>query len=213
MSILILLLMSVGVQAENYDIIVAGRQVTSDNASDVLNDGTVSFDNDGKILTMNGAMIDMSSNSTYVVSSSITNLQVKLVGSNTVKTSSAWLPVFQLSGASSASLTFVAEKYGSLTIEGIYDFDNVATGYSITNSFNESETDGWYTEEDNDNHTYVKIGYREFYNLWVNGEKVSSENMTSIKEGTIEAGCITFDGEQTLTLKNVPNPIRSPAID
>ena len=41
--------------AENYNIIVSGTQLTSDNASDVLGDGTVSYDHETKTLTLDNA--------------------------------------------------------------------------------------------------------------------------------------------------------------
>lgn len=58
LSLFTMLLMSVGMQAEEYDLWVAGTQVTSDNASNVLSDGKVSWNNSSKILTLNGATIN-----------------------------------------------------------------------------------------------------------------------------------------------------------
>lgn len=43
--------------AENYDLWVGGVQVTSANASDILGDGTVSYNHGTKTLTLNGATI------------------------------------------------------------------------------------------------------------------------------------------------------------
>lgn len=58
LSLFTMLLMSVGMQAEDYGLVVAGVQVTSDNASNVLSDGKVSWNNSSKILTLNGATIN-----------------------------------------------------------------------------------------------------------------------------------------------------------
>lgn len=44
--------------AEDYNIVVNGNRVTSSNASDVLNDGTVSYDSENKTLTLSGAAIN-----------------------------------------------------------------------------------------------------------------------------------------------------------
>ena len=53
------LLLSVGAAAaDEYDLWVNGVQVTSDNADDVLNNGTVSYDAATNILTLDGAELD-----------------------------------------------------------------------------------------------------------------------------------------------------------
>ncbi len=44
--------------SENYNITVSGTQVTSDNASDVLGDGTVYYDDETKTLTLNNANLN-----------------------------------------------------------------------------------------------------------------------------------------------------------
>ena len=41
-------------KAEKYDLYIAGTQVTSDNANDVLGDGAASFDASSNILTIKG---------------------------------------------------------------------------------------------------------------------------------------------------------------
>ena len=57
LCLIALFLMSVGMQAENYDLWVAGVQVTSDNASNVLNDNEdvhyIVFDASTNTLTLN----------------------------------------------------------------------------------------------------------------------------------------------------------------
>ena len=44
----------------------------------------------------------------------------------------------------------------------------------------------------------------ESYNLWVNGEQVTSVNKDAICSGQVSTGVITFDGDHTLTLNEVP---------
>lgn len=61
LAVLLLLVLCLGLlpatvfAVENYNITVSGTQVTSDNASDVLGDGTVSYDSETKTLTLNNA--------------------------------------------------------------------------------------------------------------------------------------------------------------
>ena len=71
-----------------YELWVAGVKVTTRNASDILGDGTVSYDGDGKTgtLTLNGANIANSSNpdADAIIVSLIDNLTINLVGENQV---------------------------------------------------------------------------------------------------------------------------------
>ena len=64
LSMLTMFLMSVGMQAENYGITVAGVEVTDANAGNItgdnITDGTVSFDAQTNTLTLNNATINMS---------------------------------------------------------------------------------------------------------------------------------------------------------
>jgi hypothetical protein len=61
LSMLTMFLMSVGMQAENYGITVAGVEVTDANAGNItgdnITDGTVSFDAQTNTLTLNHATI------------------------------------------------------------------------------------------------------------------------------------------------------------
>ncbi|SNU03612.1 Ig-like domain (group 2) [Prevotellaceae bacterium MN60] len=204
-SLLMLLLMSVGVQAEN-TIVVAGVTVTTDNASDVLGNGTVSFDLSTNTLTLNGATITLSSSSPHAVSSSITNLKVNLIGENVINASDAFHPVFHfLTEGSTGKLTFETERgedgsYGSLMVNGIYQASYFQESYPIQNQFKTEEVDGWHMEEVGDVSSevkYIKIYYVEYYDLWVKGERLSTENRSSIAEG------FSLDEEtNTLTLNN-----------
>ena len=45
----------------------------------------------------------------------------------------------------------------------------------------------------------------EDYGTIVSGEQVTTDNMNAICQGTVGEGHITFDGDHTLTLSNVPN--------
>lgn len=47
----------------------------------------------------------------------------------------------------------------------------------------------------------------EDYGIIVNGVQVTSDNMNAIREDSVGVGHITFDGDHTLTLSNVPNMV------
>ena len=117
-SLIALLLMSVGMQAENYNLWVAGTQVTSDNASDVLGDGKVSWNNSSNTLTLNGATI----NGTIV---SDNDLIVHLVGRNVIHNSDA---AFQIGGRN--DLSFTAVRGATLFTDASSDED---FAYSVGN--------------------------------------------------------------------------------
>ena len=42
----------------------------------------------------------------------------------------------------------------------------------------------------------------DYYDLWVNGEQVTSENKDAICSGQVSTGVVSFDGDHTLTLNN-----------
>ena len=202
MSLLFLSMLPGGVQAQS-EISVAGITVTSANASNVLGDGTVSFDAEANTLTLNGATIDLSSDNIPAVQSNIDGLKIQLIGYNEITMNSAFHPAFQYNGTQEvAAMTFTIpsnSNYGVLNVKGLYQYSYMVEKYSISNSFYEGETNGWYREEDDINHTYVKIGYREFYNLWVNGTRVSTANANNVLGN--ENSSISYDNaSETLTL-------------
>ena len=102
--ILALLTVPTGMWAEEYDLWVAGTQVSSDNASDVLGDGKVSWNNSSNTLTLNGATI----NGTIVsnVNSAIT---IHLIGTSTITTTQNQMPI-QSSLSTEPGLTFTAAE-------------------------------------------------------------------------------------------------------
>ena len=117
LCLIALFLMSVGMQAENYGITVAGVEVTDANAGNVLGDnitaGTVSFNPQTNTLTLNN--VSMNGN----VVSSIDNLNVKLVGVSTfnIDNSDGNRHYLFYSNNSSAILTFSADELGA-TLQG-----------------------------------------------------------------------------------------------
>ena len=84
---MILLIAGLAAQAENYQIIVGGVEVTSDNFNNVTGDdiksGTVSYNPSTKVLTLNNAHIMCVSN-IALHNSGCSDLKVKFVGNNTL---------------------------------------------------------------------------------------------------------------------------------
>ena len=117
LCLIALFLMSVGMQAENYGITVAGVEVTDANAGNVLGDnitaGTVSFNPQTNTLTLNN--VSMNGN----VVSSIDNLNVKLVGVSTfnIDNSDGNRHYLFQSTITTATLTFSADELGA-TLQG-----------------------------------------------------------------------------------------------
>ena len=206
MSLLLFLLVSVTMQAENYDIIVAGTQVTSDNASNVLSDAnaTVSFDATTNTLTFDGADVDVASSDAYAVLSSITNLKICLKGKNVITTADN-RPAFCLNGQSSGTLTFTQEAFfddygayqlGSLVVKGLYQQSSFATGYSIGNDLIYDNIDpyqkvtGWHWDETgvDTSEKSVNLEYKEYYNLWLRSGSGSYQfdfdNLSPVSGGT-----------------------------
>ena len=72
---------------QTYDVWVAGTQVNENNAGNVLDDGTVSYDPDTQTLTLNNATIDYQENEGDNTKGAILfngDLNVKLVGKNVI---------------------------------------------------------------------------------------------------------------------------------
>ena len=117
LSLIALLLMSVGMQAENYGITVAGVEVTDANAGNItganITAGTVSFEPQTSTLTLNN--VSMNGN----VVSSLAALNVKLVGVSTfnIDNSDGNRHYLFYSNNSSATLTFSADELGA-TLQG-----------------------------------------------------------------------------------------------
>ena len=140
-SLFTMLLVSVGMQAGNYGITVAGVEVTDANAGNVLGDnitaGTVSFNPQTSTLTLNN--VSMNGN----VVSSLAALNVKLVGVSTfnIDNSDGNRHYLFYSNNSSATLTFSADELGT-TLQG----------YGTTNNY-KLDLEYWF------NVTYDNIDY------------------------------------------------------
>ena len=92
-ALLATMMLSVSAVIPSYGIYVGGVQVNEDNASDVLEDGTVHYDPEGKILTLNGANItgyhaaNIKQDDNYIgIYSEVDGLTINLVGENKITT-------------------------------------------------------------------------------------------------------------------------------
>ena len=72
-------------QPISYGITIAGTKVNSNNASNVLGDGKVSFDAGESILTLNNANIEPEVEAYGIEYTQNSNLTIKLIGTNTIK--------------------------------------------------------------------------------------------------------------------------------
>ena len=209
LSLFTMLLMSVAMQAENYDLTVGGVQVTSDNAANItgtnITAGTVSFSNG--TLTLNGATIN------GTISSSIADLKVKLVGVsvfNVAMDANSCTYVFNYTGSgndASPSLTFSADNLGA-TLLAYGDQENnkleLVSGYTV--SYN-PDVSSWINTYRRDTGTDDKpfIRLSKPYPITIAGESVDDSNKDNVmgddlsEEGS--AARVSFNATtNTLTL-------------
>lgn len=115
--LLALLLLPIGVWAENYGLTVAGVQVTSDNASNVLLDEdtpTVVFNAENSTLTINDVNYSPNDNTPFVVSG-LDKLTVKMEGSTSIYSNAEVTAAFVSTNAD-AVLTFTTEEHTTLQL-------------------------------------------------------------------------------------------------
>ena len=172
----------VTVEFQKIALYVGGVGVTSYNASRITGtniSGLVSFNTANNTLTLNGATIDMSTaESGFPIESSIADLKVYLIGSNTLKPNAMSACGFGYTNAADeGELTFTHQDspgkngYGSLTVVG----GNFALGYNIVNDFPESQTVTGWRQTGGTNPT---ITYVEYYNLFIGDTQMISTGLT-----------------------------------
>ena len=183
-------------------IAVAGVPVTTSNSSEITGDhiisGSVSFDSEEKILTLDKATIDYSETAGNPIVSSIDNLKVKLIGVNEIKIFSAVYFGFKYTDdATSGALTFVDptsfSEIGQLEITNqasqapFISYSNLCSGYTITdfdNFMDGGTNDSDYTPANSGwvksmvSNYFVKVRYIELYDLWIGGARITSANLT-----------------------------------
>ena len=116
--------------ALRYDIWVAGVRVTEENASDVLGDGTVSYDGAANTLTLNGATVDASALAVPALEVSGESLTLVLQGTNALTGSAqvlssvdeagnaTWYGEPAISIAGGTVLTVTGDETATLTLLG-----------------------------------------------------------------------------------------------
>lgn len=209
--LLALLLLPIGVWAENYGLTVADVQVTDANALNVLGNQetpTVVFDATTNTLTLNGAEIN--GKITY---NGTSNLTIAFSGTNAVSTSET--SAIQYGGSESVrpKLTF-SSKNGTLTINGesIKGFSDVDFG--SLNLASISAQGVYYDKED-----FLMRGYgstpsdltittETYYPIWIYDTSLSSTGYshTQLRRDstiTIGDGTVSFDGDHTITISNI----------
>lgn len=111
---------------ESYGLTIAGTAVTSANASAITSSGisgTVSFDANNKILTLNGATID------GTIESSLAILSIHLTGTNLIRGNTATL-LNGIKSTNGGTLTFTADASSTLHITTTGDAASAITGFA-----------------------------------------------------------------------------------
>ena len=111
---------------ETYGLTIAGTAVTSANASAITGSGisgTVSFDANNKILTLNGATID------GTIESSLAILSIHLTGTNLIRGNTATL-LNGIKSTNGGTLTFTADASSTLHITTTGDAASAITGFA-----------------------------------------------------------------------------------
>ena len=188
------------VAIEEYGLTVGGVVVTGYNADDILSNGKVSYNVEKNILTLNGAIIDMTQTNGYPVQSD-GDLKVLLIGKNTLKTNANNKKGFFTTTAS-ATLTFEQQEnpdkngYGRLTVEGVTAADDIAAGFTMGNDFPDNAT-GWAKSYADNKAT---LTYVEFYDLKIGGTAITSETQKFVDEA--DSKVIYYPTSNTLYLNN-----------
>jgi len=146
----------------DYDLYIAGIQVTSKNASKITGtgiSGTVSYDRATKTLTLNKATIKGTDNGAIKTSEDLT---IKLVGSSTISASSSYV----ISGGQNLCITSTSS--GTLNSTGSAGRYNILIGKSGTTTI----------EKCNVNITGGKNGIESGHLNYLSSVKVNNANVT-----------------------------------
>lgn len=190
--------------AQPLGLTVGGVEVTSWNASNVMNDdlseegsyATVVFDATTNTLKLHYASLDMSNDPAMCpIESSIQDLKVKLKGYNrtTIADGSDQPHAFRYTGEEqTASLTLLQEadewgSFGSLNASGVEELGNFCPGYTLTNEIREvgSEITGWEYSIEQGNVYSLTISYTEYYDIWLGNARLTSSTRNGGHSGDI----------------------------
>ena len=172
---------------EDYDVWVAGTQVTSFNKDNVLNDSqpTVSYDSSTQTLTLKEAVFSGSIESTE-------DLTVNLVGGNNIYSNG---DLFQARSRTMPTLTFTTSR----TSPGYLSW-GVASGYQFQSGYEVVYKNGLAQQGDG----LVAVEPYAEYDLIVAGTQVNSLNRLNVRNEFDSKGrpTVQFDGDHTLALND-----------
>ena len=216
LSLFTMLLMSVGMQAEEYDLWVAGTQVTSDNASNVLGDGKVSWNNSSKTLTLNGATINGT-----IVWNKDENLTIDFSGDNLVYIETNYSDELFVIKSSSTGNLLIKKNDDAVTaslqlfagwtknsndpdyVEPVWGNINVINGFSHVSTSGVSllsdKRDIIYIPNEGNVEGKLTAYGTPPYGITVAGVPVTEDNAANITGTNITAGTVSFSNG-TLTL-------------
>jgi len=217
-----------------FPIWVAGQEVTSANARDILGDGKVSWDNETSTLTLNNATIGSAVSEIIEGDEGLMeaagidykgtdNLTISLIGTNAIYGTgnceairynglAERTPklVFTKGDDQSCSLLLNAGEETVISYFSDIEYNDVALVVEGDIDPSYSDLNGmvclnYYAG----NNTYLPITSATVtsytsYDLYVSGERVTSLNMNKIAKNQGANNSISFDGNHTLTFNNVP---------
>lgn len=180
----------------SYGVQIGDMQIYAGNTADVLGDGTVSFDKEKSILTLNGA-------NTGALCSSLTELTVELIGNNTLSEEGSYPVLRSLSGdAVTINVQSTADVMGTLTMNMPYTkAGNFCEDQVTLNIVAPLEVvSGSLTGNDDNNNTVV-IGPNYGITITTAGGSypITSDNRLDVLG---DGGSVQFDGKNTLILNN-----------
>ena len=177
-------------------------------------EGTVSFENN--ILTLKNATIGNSDTNSPIISN-IKELTVHLIGSQNKINTNNYAFIYG-GNEDSPTLTFSTvdpsdyENLGMLDIEGISSIGDIASGYAVKGLVGETSTaianwkedtsstpdrsvSGWKYLVNTGSEPFVKLSYREVYDLWISYSRYCSDNLTLTGETfNPTTSTLTFNG-------------------
>lgn len=144
-------------------------EITENNKDDVLGDGTIRFDPDNSILTLNNASFG---SDVGALECSLPNLTIHLLGSSTLTSAEGFIYMWGNQTAE-PTLTFTTDDDdpGVLTFKGAYDEEMLFSGITPT------YLNGLTLQQIGDD--YV-IAFVESYDVWVAGTQVTTLNKDNV---------------------------------
>ena len=197
-------------QDETYNLTVAGVQVTSENASNVIGDnitGRVSFDAQTNTLTLANATITGSETVGGCILSGLSSLTVRLVGSENKITSTDSCTAIRAT-ARNQPLSIVGEANSKLTIQAeriIRDFISLSvaedlkwSGEYVYGPFTTDYGNGYAlyvtgASEASGLDAPITLSNIEYYHLFIGETQVTSENIQQFKGISFSEGILTLE--------------------